>query len=946
MVKHLRHVTKTVKLLALLTLILFIWGAIWLQSAEHSLNFAKPWILSKLNPPDSQFRVDFGDLTIDWRRVTQLGKMRITRVTLAKDNNVIAQLPEVYATIDPIGFLPHRRTLHTITLNGARLYLTRNADNNYYVGLEGSSEPIAMKDLLASFTSGREVESNRPIRLPFTRLIMNDTNTRFHDDISGEDILSTDADLIIARKRGKYNASLTMPFTYNGGAGSLRADLTPNPDREDYLLNVNMQQFPGRLICTFAPCPENANLEGQLAAELRLGMLATGEIGAAWVKLTTGKAVLTAPTWFAKPVKLAASEVTVTHDATKNLVTAPSIKLKLEDTDIDASVTANKKEDGWYVDAAAKLTRPLEVTQLYKYWPIAMAPDTRDWVTSKLKAGRAETASMKLMLTPADMGDAPLSDKALSADVGTKDITIDYLPGFPNVMHVDGHVHFTGHTVKIETTTGDLLTGTKMGKMTLWAPDLNNPRIPMEVTMQAEVPVADAATFLQLKHFTFDDALMLDPKTATGSGSLSMKLKFDSDSGNKSTDPNEVHFDAVDYDITADLKNFAQKGIMGGYDVRALNGKLTANTKGMGFDGSLALGESGVSDIRMSQAASGPLLLDVKGRAGADGKPNPTANDFSLSYTSGEQSIVSLKGKQLDASVKYETGEKQGSILKDFPAIKLDIALEKLFLSPGNPLTDVKGNLNCTKQRCESASFSAMAGKSKVTGGIARNAANRRELKVTASDAGAFFKSLDITDRMTRGKFSLIGPYDDTKPGNPLAARLLVQDFTLKNSQILGRILSIGSLTGLANALTGSGIDFEKMSANITHNRGVVGVGDGKANGTAMGITVKGTVDMNTDKLKLKGVVVPAYALNSMVGKIPIVGNILAGPDGEGLIAFNYSVDGTFDKPDVGVNPLSGLTPGFLRGIFSGFEGPADGAAAPKEKDTGEFYPGEKKTRN
>jgi hypothetical protein len=163
----------------------------------------------------------------------------------------------------------------------------------------------------------------------------------------------------------------------------------------------------------------------------------------------------------------------------------------------------------------------------------------------------------------------------------------------------------------------------------------------------------------------------------------------------------------------------------------------------------------------------------------------------------------------------------------------------------------------------------------------------------------------------------------------------------LKNSQILGRILSVGSLTGLTNLLTGEGISFEKMTADMVARAGVVRISNGKASGNAMGMTVEGLVDSTSSKLKLKGVVVPAYALNSILGKIPIIG-ALAGGEGEGLIAFNYAIGGRFEKPDISVNPLSGLTPGFLRGIFGIFDAdtkrtppPAPEATAPSESDAG-----------
>jgi len=140
----------------------------------------------------------------------------------------------------------------------------------------------------------------------------------------------------------------------------------------------------------------------------------------------------------------------------------------------------------------------------------------------------------------------------------------------------------------------------------------------------------------------------------------------------------------------------------------------------------------------------------------------------------------------------------------------------------------------------------------------------------------------------------------------------------------------VGSLTGLMNLLTGEGIAFDKMAADIHARSGVINVQNGRANGNAMGMTVEGNVNGVEQKLALKGVVVPAYAINSIIGKIPIIG-MLAGGEGEGLIAFNYGVSGAFDTPDVSVNPLSGLTPGFLRGIFGVF----DDSSTEKPDDSG-----------
>ncbi len=305
-------------------------------------------------------------------------------------------------------------------------------------------------------------------------------------------------------------------------------------------------------------------------------------------------------------------------------------------------------------------------------------------------------------------------------------------------------------------------------------------------------------------------------------------------------------------------------------------------------------------------------------------------NDFALSYKAVDQDAhrITLRGNSIDLRGAYASEE--NGLLADFPNIKLELDVSILYLTD-TPFTEVRGMLDCVQGPCRYADISAIVGKGNIAARIDRDAAGVRTLTMQSGDAGDVFKALDITDRMYGGKLEISGTYDDAKPESVLHARLLVNDFTLKNSEILGRILAIGSLSGLANVLTGSGIDFEKLSANVTAQRGVFTIDEGRARGNAMGFTVKGNVNTADTTLKLRGVLVPAFLLNSMLGNIPILGELVGG-EGEGLIAFNYSVKGSYANPEVMVNPLSGLTPGFLRGIFTAFDDEGEPVQAPNEK--------------
>ena len=952
MVKRLRICVKCIRVTMLTVLLLFIVTMGWLSQAERSLDFLKPWILSALNPTNAAVKIDFDEVTVDWRNLMELGKIHITRVTFAnpKTGASFAQLPTIYATIDPFGFLPHRHLINKVILREPHLFLTYTKDNVWKVGVENSGSAVAFDALFPKPAEGEPVATaSAPLSMPFRAFFIDHAAIDVYDEKHDAHVLSQDLSFLATRASGRYHVRLALSVAFGERLGNFAATIEPRNGSNDYVLDAMADRFPAAWICTFAAfgdCPEKTSAEGDLGLHARAFLGANGSTGDLWGKLITHDFRLTLPGWFAEPLAFKPSSLTVSYDVAAHKASLLDSALVLADTTINATATSVQKEDGWYTDISGKAS-DLPVTALYKYWPVALAPDSRLWVTSKLKAGHA-SGQAQIHMTPREKIGEDLPDAALSSDVIAQDITVDYLPGFPELSHVNGNVHFTGATVKVDAKGGTMLSGVTVNKSTLLCPDLHNPKTPMEVTVDLNAPMKDVATLLALQSFTFDDAAGLDPKTIQGSAHADLKLKFNAFSESKSGNPNELHLDAVDYAIKAELQDVAQNGMFGGYNIKALNGTLAADVKSTSFDGSLAVGDAGISDVKLAAREGGPTTAEVKSRsvapvAAATPVPQSTTpapansakaasdspgNDFTLTYSGGTIPKVTVKGKRLDASVSY--GNSDHSLLKNFPALDLSVALDTLYLAPGSPFRDLKGALYCTPVRCESAHFQAVTGKGKMLADITR-LGGVRQLMLSASDAGEFLKALSITDRVTRGKLDLKGAYDDARTPIPFNGKLHIDEFTLQNSQILGRILSIGSLTGLSNALTGSGILFNKLTADVGQKAGVVSVAQGRANGNAMGITFGGTVDTNTTKLRLKGVVVPAYALNSMLGNIPIIG-ALAGGEGEGLIAFNYSVTGTYADPDVNVNPLSGLTPGFLRGVFGIFD-QSPKTSAPEEGD-------------
>jgi hypothetical protein len=96
----------------------------------------------------------------------------------------------------------------------------------------------------------------------------------------------------------------------------------------------------------------------------------------------------------------------------------------------------------------------------------------------------------------------------------------------------------------------------------------------------------------------------------------------------------------------------------------------------------------------------------------------------------------------------------------------------------------------------------------------------------------------------------------------------------------------------------------------------MIDIADGRASGDSIGGTFTGSYDRDSKKVDISGTLVPLFGLNSVLGSLPVVGNLLVSKKGEGILGLTYEMKGNISEPSITVNPLSILTPGILRRIF------------------------------
>jgi hypothetical protein len=286
-----------------------------------------------------------------------------------------------------------------------------------------------------------------------------------------------------------------------------------------------------------------------------------------------------------------------------------------------------------------------------------------------------------------------------------------------------------------------------------------------------------------------------------------------------------------------------------------------------------------------------------------------------------------------DAAARARDGDRGRK--SDLPPMTVSGSVRTMWLSKAGKLTDATGTLQRDADDWHHVTVRGTLGTDKTfLAEIRPGGPKRRTVRVTSDDAGETLRAFDSYEHLMGGTLEIDGAYDDSLDDQPLNGTVRIADYNIVNAPALARLLTVAALSGIVDVLRGEGVGFSTLDAPFTLTDGLLRVKDARAYGAALGITATGEIDVDASRIALEGTVVPAYALNSALGKIPVLGWLVTGGEkGGGLVAFNYRMKGPTQDPDVWVNPLSALTPGFLRNLFNIFD---DGSETEARKRPGE----------
>ena len=174
--------------------------------------------------------------------------------------------------------------------------------------------------------------------------------------------------------------------------------------------------------------------------------------------------------------------------------------------------------------------------------------------------------------------------------------------------------------------------------------------------------------------------------------------------------------------------------------------------------------------------------------------------------------------------------------------------------------------------------------------------------------AKPFVKKFKFIKGFEEGKIN----FSSTKSNKKSNSQLNIYDFKLKELPALTKILTLASLQGISDTLTGEGVRFNEFEMIFSNEGNLMKIEEMYSIGPAISILMEGYVQK--DKLiSFKGTLVPATTINKFVSSIPLIGDVLVGKKtGEGVFGVSFKIKGPPKKLKTSVNPIKTLTPRFI----------------------------------
>ena len=271
-----------------------------------------------------------------------------------------------------------------------------------------------------------------------------------------------------------------------------------------------------------------------------------------------------------------------------------------------------------------------------------------------------------------------------------------------------------------------------------------------------------------------------------------------------------------------------------------------------------------------------------------------------------------IEGESFDASRLINSimsNDKKNSSIFDNLNLKINIEIKKTYIDEINYINNLNGNLNFNNNKIDDLKLeSTFPNKKTINLSIKTNKNSETVTRLFSAYPMPLIKRYNFIKGFEEGYLN----FYSTKKNGISNSVLIIDNFKVKEVPIFAKLLSLASLQGIADLLTGEGIRFTAFEMNFSNQKGLTTIEEMYAIGPAVSILMDGYIE-NKKLISLRGTLVPATTINRSIASIPLLGKILIGDKiGEGVFGVSFKIKGPPKYLKTTVNPIKSLTPRFI----------------------------------
>ena len=271
-----------------------------------------------------------------------------------------------------------------------------------------------------------------------------------------------------------------------------------------------------------------------------------------------------------------------------------------------------------------------------------------------------------------------------------------------------------------------------------------------------------------------------------------------------------------------------------------------------------------------------------------------------------------IEGESFDASriinTIMDSDEKSSSIFQSLNS-KINIKIKTTYIDEVNYINSLYGYINFNNNKIDDLKLeSIFSNEKKINLSIKTNS----DLETITRLFTAYPKPLIKRYNFIKGFEEGYLDFYSSKKGGVSNSVLIIDNFKIKEVPVFAKLLSLASLQGIADLLTGEGLRFTDFEMSFSNRMGLTTIDEMYAIGPAISILMDGYIELKK-LVSLRGTLVPATTINRSIASIPLLGKILIGEKtGEGVFGVSFKIKGPPKNLSTTVNPIKTLTPRFI----------------------------------